>query len=157
MTFWDVQPEAWGAIVVAIIAPLGAYLAAVRKTSGKIGSSDAEQLWKESSDIRRWSTERVKELNDHVDQLERRLAEIEKANGQLAEDNRRLTRENYELNIANRELVTQNTSLTTLLDQERVKVQHLQWEAEHMPRRRNGDPPVDQDDEAPGGSDDDNT
>ena len=63
----------WAQIVVAIVAlggPFLAYLVAARKTSGRIRSSDASELWEESSAIRRECAERVRILEARVKELE---------------------------------------------------------------------------------------
>lgn len=130
------------AIVVALIAPLGAYLAAARKMSGQIRNSEAVDLWKESSDIRKWSTDRVKELDDTVGKLERRLTEVEHANGELAAENRNLIRQVIDLNETIGTLRRQILELTNLLETERANVTRLKQEAENSPRRRYSDPPI---------------
>lgn len=78
------------ALFIALIAPVGAYLVASRKLSGQIKDSDATELWAESKSIREWATQRIKELNAHIDLLELRLAEVERQNFDLVEENRKL-------------------------------------------------------------------
>lgn len=65
-----------GVIVVALIGPLGAYLVAARRFSGKIASSDATDLWAESRSIREWSQKQL-------DQLAIRIRTVEEENTQL--------------------------------------------------------------------------
>ena len=71
------------AIVVALIAPLGAYLLAARQFSGKIKTSDASELWTESRSIREWSQARIRELHEREDELETRIANLEALNTTL--------------------------------------------------------------------------
>jgi ubiquinone biosynthesis protein UbiJ len=86
-----------GVVIAAVVAPVGAYLAAARKMSGKIQTSEATQLWEESRAIREWSAERLKTCDDEiqalrstvrdllarVDALEKRNVELERENAQL--------------------------------------------------------------------------
>lgn len=70
------------AILAAIAAPLGAYLVAARRFSGRIESSDAKELWEESRSIRDWSQDRIRELTREVAQLRE---ELRVARGRIAE------------------------------------------------------------------------
>ena len=80
-------------VVAAALAPLGAYLVAARQFSGKVKTSDASELWAESTRIRKWSSERIGELNNTVNDLESRVKELEHSNGSLEDENRTLKRE----------------------------------------------------------------
>lgn len=104
-------------LVIALLAPLGAYLVAARKLSGQVKNSDAADLWKESSDIRKWSTDRVKELDDQVREVEARLIKLEVENGELARENRRVMRELVDLQEINNGLRRKILELTTRLKQ----------------------------------------
>jgi hypothetical protein len=80
--------DAWIQVVLAVLAlgtPLSAYLIAVRKASGRIGSSDATELWAEAAAIRREHVERIRVL-------EARLAFEEERIVRLVEENNRLIR-----------------------------------------------------------------
>lgn len=86
----NVDPGVIGGIVIALVGPIGAYIVAARRFSGKIGTSDAAQLWKESKDIRDWSTKRLEaadaeigELRERVDHLWTRIRGLEKKNDDL--------------------------------------------------------------------------
>lgn len=61
-----------GAVVVvaALLAPLATYLVARRQRSGRVITTEAAQLWTESTQMR-------KELRDHVARLEERVSEQE--------------------------------------------------------------------------------
>lgn len=78
------------ALIVALIGPVATYLVAAKQLSGKIKNSDASELWSESRAIREWSSDRIRELNQHVDELEKRLDTVEQSNRDLMEENRNL-------------------------------------------------------------------
>jgi len=93
-----------GPVIVAIIAPLGAYLLAARKMSGKVATSDANALWKEASAIRDDYRDRIVKANDRQAALETRVSALEGQNNELV-------RENYELRA---EVSSLKTLVTTL-------------------------------------------
>lgn len=76
--------DAWAQVMVAVIAlggPALAYLAAVRKTQGRIRASDASELWEEARALRTECAERVKlletrnlELQTEIYRLQRSVA-----------------------------------------------------------------------------------
>lgn len=72
-----------GALVVALIGPLGAYLIAARRFSGKITSSDARDLWAESRSIRQWSQKQLDALTATVARQEQRIRTVEQENTHL--------------------------------------------------------------------------
>lgn len=83
----------WGPIVpivVAALAPLGGYLLAARKMSGKIATSEAKDLWEEAARIREDCREQLRLANDRVGHLEGRVAKVESLNADLVEVNTRL-------------------------------------------------------------------
>ena len=92
------NPEVYIPIIVAIIAPIGAYLLAARKMSGKVTTSDASQLWAESRDIRDDYRIRLGGANDRIVGLEVRVAKCEQDNTNLVKDNLTLQRRIDELN-----------------------------------------------------------
>lgn len=141
-----------GIVLAALVGALSTYLVSARTLSGKIKNSDAEELWAESRSIREWSTSRVKDLNEHVEELERRLATIEQANSELAKENRAQSRTIYDCRNEIHGLQTANIGLTKELEQERALVNKLRWEAEHAPRRRHSDPPITDEHETEGGT-----
>lgn len=105
-----------GLLIVALFSPLITYLIAARRLSGRIRDSEASELWAESRSIREWSTDRVKELNQHVDELEERVREFETANSELVKENRVHGRTIYELRNQITELKSENLRLRDLLD-----------------------------------------
>jgi chromosome segregation ATPase len=79
------------AIGAFICVPLLGYFTIVRQASGKIGTSEAEQLWEESRSIREWATSRIAELNGVVEKLEKKVALLEEHNESLSLENGRLS------------------------------------------------------------------
>ena len=71
------------AAIAAFAAPIGAYLVAARRFSGKIKTSEAEELWVESRSIRQDATMRISELNRVVERLETRVDSLEGENDRL--------------------------------------------------------------------------
>jgi chromosome segregation ATPase len=80
----------------AFIAALGAYFAASRRLSGKIGTSEAAQLWSESQAMRADYRSQIATANERTLSLEHRVANLER-------DNNALVRENLELGAKVRE------------------------------------------------------
>lgn len=79
-----------GVILAAVFAALASYLAAARKLSGKINTSDATELWNESRSIREWSSERIGVLTSQVSELEHRIEVVEGYNLALVGEKQRL-------------------------------------------------------------------
>lgn len=103
------------ALIVAAIGPLLSYLAAARKLSGRIRDTDATELWAESRSIREWSTARVKDLQDHIEELEERMSELEGTNLKLANEHRIALKEIGRLRSLNEELDAELSQLKRLL------------------------------------------
>ena len=64
---------------VAIVAPVGAYLLAARKMSGKVATSDASDLWAESRSIR-------DDYRSRILWLEERVVVLEEGNATLVKE-----------------------------------------------------------------------
>ena len=109
------------ALVAALAAPVGAYLVAARRFSGKIETSDAKELWAESRDIRRWSKERI-------EALERRVDELDVGNRSLGTENQRLAEQVGDLNQTIKELREEIADLTHELKASRIRVDELEEE-----------------------------
>jgi chromosome segregation ATPase len=77
-------------IAVAIVTALGAYLASVRRLSGKIGTSEAEDLWVESASMREDYRGQLDLAQQRVQKLEARVDKLEDLNQLLSLDNRDL-------------------------------------------------------------------
>lgn len=124
-----------GVLIAAIVGPLGAYFVAVRKFSGKIGSSDATELWKESGAIREWSSSRMGELREDVQRLESRVGLVEGQNAALAQENANLILQIRELGVTITELRAEIVVLTTDLRTSHLKVADLEDESRRRDRR----------------------
>jgi chromosome segregation ATPase len=70
-----------------ILAPVLTYVVATRRMSGKIATSDATDLWKESADIRDDYRDRLQHANDRQVNLEARQAALEARNNELGREN----------------------------------------------------------------------
>jgi predicted RNase H-like nuclease (RuvC/YqgF family) len=88
----------------ALISPLIAYVVATRRLSGKVSTSEASELWKESSSIREDYRDRLRYSDEQLRRLESRISALEESNNELREENHRLrktcealTRENEAL------------------------------------------------------------
>jgi hypothetical protein len=66
-----------------VFAPLGAYFVAKRQFSGRIETTEAKELWKESRELRKQAFDRIAELNRVVARLEDRVGELEHENAEL--------------------------------------------------------------------------
>lgn len=88
-----IDPTTTGAVVAAFIGALGSYTLAARRFSGKIETTEAKELWAESRSIRKWSQERIEELNGVVGRLEARNSELEDRVEYLELENAALHRE----------------------------------------------------------------
>jgi hypothetical protein len=58
-----------GVLIVGIVGPVGAYLVAAHKMSGKIATTEAAQLWEESKAIRDWSAARIDKCDQEIIRL----------------------------------------------------------------------------------------
>lgn len=70
----------FGVLVVGLVGPVGAYLVAARKMSGKIATTEATQLWAESAAIREWSSARIDKCDEEIIRLN---AELDKTKAEL--------------------------------------------------------------------------
>ncbi len=88
-----IDPATTGAMAAALVGALASYIVAARRFSGKIETTEAKDLWAESRSIRKWSQERIEELNGVVGRLEKRNAELEQRVDNLEAENLALHRE----------------------------------------------------------------
>jgi predicted RNase H-like nuclease (RuvC/YqgF family) len=77
---------------VGMIAPVGAYLMAARKMSGKIATTEAHDLWEESRAIREWSSARIDKCDEEIARLQSELREAKIRISELEKDKRNLER-----------------------------------------------------------------
>jgi chromosome segregation ATPase len=74
-------------LVGIAVTGLVTYIVASRRMSGKIATSDATDLWKESQSIRDDYRDRLDQSNGRTVRLEERLAILESRNVDLAREN----------------------------------------------------------------------
>lgn len=86
-----------GVVLAALVSAFASYLAAARRLSGKINTSDAAELWSESRSIREWSAERIAHLTAQVTELENRVEIVEGHNLTLISDKTKLLQQLQEL------------------------------------------------------------
>lgn len=77
-------------LAVGMIAPIGAYLMAARKMSGKIATTEAHDLWEESRAIREWSAARIDKCDEEIQALREQLREAKNRITHLESEKRRL-------------------------------------------------------------------
>jgi chromosome segregation ATPase len=119
-----------GIIIAAVVGPLGAYLLAARKLSGKVATSDASELWAESKSIRQWSTARIEALDMEVSLLRTRVGLVEQQNDALARENSRLMEQIHDLNETITTLREEIVALTGELRSSRERVKELEGDAD---------------------------
>jgi septal ring factor EnvC (AmiA/AmiB activator) len=107
------------AVLAVIFAPLVAYIAASRKLSGKIGTSEASDLWTESKNIRDDYRTRIDQANMRQAELEARVAKLESQNNDLTRENLQLRNRIDVLERENAELKEQIADLLKKLRDER--------------------------------------
>lgn len=74
-TIFSVIDPFIGVVIAAILGPIGAYVVAARKMSGKIATTEAAQLWEESRAIREWSAKRMEACDAECSNLRNALTE----------------------------------------------------------------------------------
>jgi predicted nuclease with TOPRIM domain len=84
-------------LIAGIAGALGAYLAALRKLSGTVKHSEAEELWAESKAIREDLQERNEFLRARLDKCEERIEALATGLNFLTEANTKLRDENMAL------------------------------------------------------------
>jgi len=99
------------AVVAVLIAPLVGYLAASRRLSGKIATSDAEQLWAESKAIREDYRGQIISANKRVARLEERVVVLEQHNSDLSAENEELRKQVAEYKVKVQKLQARVTHL----------------------------------------------
>lgn len=83
-----IDPAVTVAVVAAALGPIGAYLVAARRLSGKIANSDAEQLWEESRAIREWSNNRLTIQDQEIKSLRKALSDLNNRFASLEAENK---------------------------------------------------------------------
>lgn len=77
------DPVVFIPLAVAIVGPLIAYIRLARMTRGKVATSDAAELWKESRDIRDDYKARLLAADQRHKDLEGRVQSLERINTEL--------------------------------------------------------------------------
>lgn len=90
--------------LTAVVGPLATYVTVSRRQSGRIGSSDADGLWKAAEQMRGEYRDQLAKANDRLVNLEGRLAGVEHENNVLANENLLLKRKVDLLERENAEL-----------------------------------------------------
>jgi predicted RNase H-like nuclease (RuvC/YqgF family) len=99
--------------IAMLVAAIGTYIAMARKLSGKIATSEAEQLWKESAAIREDYRSRIQHSDAKIVALESRVCALEKANVDLLQRNSVLVLKNERLEARIEELRNSLASVHT--------------------------------------------
>lgn len=120
-------------VAVAIVAPIGAYIVAARRMSGKIETSDANALWEESRSIREDYRARLTSVTDRARELEARVAKLESINDALSRENYELKVQIIRMEALIKSLEANITSLKSLIrtlenniDSQKTPLQHLE-------------------------------
>lgn len=82
----------YATIAVTLVAPLVAYLIAARKASGRIATTEAADLWRESTALRLEYKAQIDRLEEVIDSLRLRITQLEADNQALHRENIALTR-----------------------------------------------------------------
>lgn len=113
---------ALGVVLAAVVGGLVTYLVAARQLSGRVATTDAAELWKESGAIRDDYRDQIAQAAGRVTALEGRVAGLEARNNELQQRNIELQRQtlSYEATIAAQaaridKLVSEVESLKTLV------------------------------------------
>lgn len=116
------------AAIAAIFGPIIAFLAAARRFSGKIETSDAKELWAEAGAIRTWSMQRIEMQNQRIEQLENRVNLLETNNQDLLVENRSLLGELGKLKQTIVKLRKEIAACKTQLTKSRARIIQLEQE-----------------------------
>lgn len=88
-------------IIVALVAALGTYLGVARRTSGRIGTTEASKLWDEATNLRQVYWAEIARLREEIAGLEAELRECEKVVDEQRVELRQIARKNDELERQN--------------------------------------------------------
>lgn len=113
-------------VVVALIAALGGFWVAQRQFSGQIKTSEASDLWNESSSIRKWSSERINALESRVESLEHKNDGLLEESRELRRQNTSLMEEKQDLIVEREDLKDQVSTLTRKLDKCEARIADLE-------------------------------
>lgn len=88
-------------IVSGLSGAVGVYLISLRKLSGTVKHSEAEDLWVAMKTLTDDLTQRNKYLRDRLDRCEQRVADLEARIDVLGQSNLKLRNENLDLKREN--------------------------------------------------------
>jgi predicted RNase H-like nuclease (RuvC/YqgF family) len=97
----------FGGLLTTVISAGVAYFTVARKLSGKVNTTEASELWKESSSIREDYRERLRFSDEALRRLEERIQKLEESNDALLNENRQLRQRVDELQRENADLHAQ--------------------------------------------------
>lgn len=92
------------AVAAAVLGPIWAYLAAAKKLSGRINTSEASQLWDEAGKLRFEYKAELTELREITTRLRVRIEELDEKNEALHSENETLRFEVLRLQDENGDL-----------------------------------------------------
>lgn len=90
-------------VAAAITASFG-YLVALRKTSGRIATTEASKLWEEAADLRGVYQLEIERLGAEISRCRLEIQELEARNRQLRAEVAQLERKNMRLQLRLEEL-----------------------------------------------------
>jgi predicted RNase H-like nuclease (RuvC/YqgF family) len=91
-----IEPALIVALIAAVVGPVGTYIIAGRRLSGRIDTTEAASLWEESREIRSDYRDRLADAEKRMAKLEARIADEERANTKLTRENIDLVAKNQE-------------------------------------------------------------
>lgn len=83
----------FGAVLIAIAAPLGSFLVARRQTRGEIVTSAAAELWQENRALKEQMRSEIEDLRAEVERVRQELTSLHRENWRLRGENQRLEHE----------------------------------------------------------------
>jgi chromosome segregation ATPase len=78
-------------VIGVLVAPIVSYIAAAKKFSGRINTTEADALWQESASIREDYRSQLAARDRRIEALEARVAKFEADEDRLVRDNLNLT------------------------------------------------------------------
>lgn len=128
-----VLAPALAAIVTAGLASIGTYVSMRRAKSGQINSTEADQLWVESSAIRRELREQIQQMEMHIvdneariDALRQEILALRAENATLKHEVLTLREENATLKQAIGALKQENVELRAKQQQQATRIEEVQ-------------------------------
>lgn len=100
-------------LIGALVGPYLSYRAAGNKSSGQVRSSEATDLWAESSAIRKDLSAQLIDARDRMGRAEERIMKLEGKNEALLEENRKLRQDFTTATTKIDELERENAVLRT--------------------------------------------